>query len=558
MQTPAPLLTVVCNVFDDAERLPRAVASALAGWTTSDIEVVVVDDGSDDETGEVADRLAAADGRVRVIHLDRNDGTPGAARNRGLDAARGEWVAFVDSDDEYLPGALRRLVDRGREQGADVVAGAVARYNERTGQVTPLQATGYTRGAESTGGTDDAEGTGGVLGSLGPDSPLWDDTIAVAKAIRVDLVRRHRLRFPEGILYEDQPFTVALWLGARRVATLDEVVYHWFVNNVEGSESITARRHAIENFHDRLAANREIDALLEAHPDLRAPKLEKFLGHDLALYGKDLDTRDEEYRAAFVTAARGYLLGLPATAREGLPQPLRLLVRELVDGPPDSAVAASLFAYRRRHLERPLARRAGGWWWPYRPASEATADHDLTAFVAALHAGGRRLRTVTATAVRPVGSTLRLAGTVVDGDDSLGHFARVSALVRDRRSKATVGRASTRVRAHGRFEVGLDLPEPDTAPGSVTTWDVKVTFENVLGRRGAPSVAGPLPVEVAASVTPAEPVNGLLPYRTRNGNLSLRTVPAVPVAAPTAQPAAAGTTDAERESGSARPEGTRP
>ncbi len=515
MQTPAPLLTVVCNVFDDAERLPRAVASALAGWTSADVEVVVVDDGSGDDTGRVADRLADDDSRVRVIHLDRNDGTPGAARNVGLDAARGEWVAFVDSDDEYLPGALRRLVDRGREQGVDVVAGAVARFNERTGSVTPLPATGYTRGADAT------------LAPLGPGSPLWDDTIAVAKVIRLDLVRRHRLCFPEGILYEDQPFTVALWLGARRVATLDEVVYHWYVNNVAGSESITARRHAIENFHDRLAANREIDALLEAHPDLRAPKLDKFLLHDLSLYGKDLDARDEGYRTAFLTAARDYLLELPAAAREGLAQPLRLVVREIVDGPHESAVAACLFAYRRRHLERPLARRAGGWWWPYRPAPQASADHDLTSLVAAVHDGGRRLRTVTATVVQPVGSSLRLAGTVVDGDHSLGRLSRVSVLVRDRRSRATLARASARLRTHGRFEVRVEVPEPDTTAGAVT-WDVKATFENVLGRRGASSVAKPLPVEVPASSPPASPVNGLLTYRTRNGNLALRSVPASP------------------------------
>ena len=333
MGTPSPLLlTVISNVHNDAERLPRAVRSALAGWEGPGIEVLVVDDGSTDDTGAVADALAADDDRVRVLHRGENDGAPGAPRNLGLDSARGEWVAFVDSDDEYLPGALRRLVDAAVAAQADVAAGAVARYNERTDRVTRLAATDYVAGA---------------VEPLGPGSPLWHDTIAVAKVMRRSLLDERGIRFPERILYEDQPFTVALWSSARRIATLDEVVYHWYVYNVVGEESITARRHEIENFHDRLTANRTIDAHLADRPDLWAAKLDKFVRHDLALYGKDLDGRDADYRAAFLAAARTYLTEQPAPLRESLAQPYRLVVRELVDGAPDSAVAAALFAYRR-------------------------------------------------------------------------------------------------------------------------------------------------------------------------------------------------------------------
>lgn len=240
----APLLTVICNVHNDAERLPRAVRSALAACEGPDVEVLVVDDGSTDDTGAVADRLAAEDDRVRVVHRGVNDGAPGAPRNLGLDEARGDWVAFVDSDDTYVAGSLRRLVEIAVAHDADVAAGAVARYNERTGRLTPLPATDYTAGP---------------VEPLSPGSPLWQDTIAVAKVMRRSLLDEHSIRFPERILYEDQPFTVALWATARRIATLDEVVYHWYVNNVSGEESITARRHEIANFDDRLAANRAID-----------------------------------------------------------------------------------------------------------------------------------------------------------------------------------------------------------------------------------------------------------------------------------------------------------
>ena len=522
MGTPSPLLlTVISNVHNDAERLPRAVRSALAGWEGPGIEVLVVDDGSTDDTGAVADALAAEDDRVRVLHRGENDGAPGAPRNLGLDSARGEWVAFVDSDDEYLPGALRRLVDAAVAAQADVAAGAVARYNERTDRVTRLAATDYVAGA---------------VEPLGPGSPLWHDTIAVAKVMRRSLLDERGIRFPERILYEDQPFTVALWSSARRIATLDEVVYHWYVYNVVGEESITARRHEIENFHDRLTANRTIDAHLADRPDLWAAKLDKFVRHDLALYGKDLDGRDADYRAAFLAAARTYLTEQPAPLRESLAQPYRLVVRELVDGAPDSAVAAALFAYRRRHLERPLVRRSGGWWWPYRPAQESTADHELTRLVGKEQAKGRPLRTTTCSAVCVEHGALRLSGTVVDGDGSLGSRSRLTLLLVDRHSKSTLASSTTRLRPDASFDVRLALPvdDPDVPPSRA--WDVKVSFEALgplrgLGALGALGALGRLrparrrkaqPVEVppALELPPLDGARRL--YRTRNGNLSLR------------------------------------
>ena len=506
MPSAAPQLTVICNVHNDAGRLPRAVGSALAAWDGPDVEVLVVDDGSTDDTGAVADRLAAQDDRVRVVHRGVNDGAPGAPRNLGLDAARGDWVAFVDSDDTYVPGSLRRLVEAAVARDADVAAGAVARYNERTDRVTPLPATDYTAGP---------------VEPLAPGSPLWQDTIAVAKVMRRRLLDEHAIRFPERILYEDQPFTVALWSTARRIATLDEVVYHWFVNNVAGQESITARRHEIANFHDRLAANRAIDLQLAGRPDLTAAKLDKFVRHDLALYGKDLDARDDDYRAAFLTAVRGYLADQPAGLRGSLAQPYRLVVRELVDGSAESSVAACLFAYRRRHVERPLVHRAERWWWPYRPDDEMSDDHDLTTVVAKEHAKRRAIWTTTCREVAVAPGAMRLVGTVVDGDDGIGARARLVLMLVDRDQGAVLSSTTARIRPEGAFDATLELPSPDPAAPPAKAWDVKVDVGGALRGRLPGRTRRARPVEVPASVAlPA--LDGLEPYRTRNGNLSLR------------------------------------
>ena len=99
-------LSVVIPVFNGADHLESAVGSLLAQDFT-DWEAIVVDDGSTDATAEVARRLAGQDGRVRVVH--QNNGGVSVARNRGLDEARGEWIAWLDADDAYVPGALSRI-----------------------------------------------------------------------------------------------------------------------------------------------------------------------------------------------------------------------------------------------------------------------------------------------------------------------------------------------------------------------------------------------------------------------------------------------------------------
>ena len=110
------MISVVIPAFNAEATIERAVDSVL-GQEGVDLEVIVVDDGSTDGTVEIIEFLARRDSRVSVL---RNTHTgPGAARNMGIDAATGEWLAFLDADDEYAPEAFATILKRvnGRDVG---------------------------------------------------------------------------------------------------------------------------------------------------------------------------------------------------------------------------------------------------------------------------------------------------------------------------------------------------------------------------------------------------------------------------------------------------------
>lgn len=115
-------ISVVIPVYNVEKYIGKMVES-VQKQTLSDLEIILIDDGSPDNSGKICDEYAAKDSRIQVIHK-KNAGV-GAARNDGLDAATGEWIIFCDSDDWLEADALEKLVRIGDESSADVVFGDV-------------------------------------------------------------------------------------------------------------------------------------------------------------------------------------------------------------------------------------------------------------------------------------------------------------------------------------------------------------------------------------------------------------------------------------------------
>ena len=114
----APVVSVVIPAFNAQKYLERCLNS-FAGQTFKDFEVIIVDDGSIDQTGQIADSFAAKDSRFRVIH--QNNQGVAAARQTGLDNASGEFVIHADSDDWVDSDMLEVLSQTARQEQADMV-----------------------------------------------------------------------------------------------------------------------------------------------------------------------------------------------------------------------------------------------------------------------------------------------------------------------------------------------------------------------------------------------------------------------------------------------------
>ena len=121
-QPSAPKVSVVVPVYNVEKHLDRCVAS-IVGQTLEDIEIILVDDGSEDSSGAMCDAWAQRDSRIRVIH--KPNGGLSDARNTGAAAARAEFVGFVDSDDYIVPEMYERLYADVIEDASDIAIGGV-------------------------------------------------------------------------------------------------------------------------------------------------------------------------------------------------------------------------------------------------------------------------------------------------------------------------------------------------------------------------------------------------------------------------------------------------
>lgn len=331
---PPPRLSVIVPVYNVGAYVAECLDSILE-QDFEDLEVVVVDDGSTDHSGEVAQEYAA---RLPKIRLSRtaNHGL-GAARNLAVSKARGYYLTFVDSDDTVPPEAFSRMVETLDKSGSDFAVGTLRRNLAGEHSTPRWQRRLHQRRRV------------GVHIDEFPE--ILSDVFACNKTFRRDFWDRAELNFPVSTRYEDQVTLTKAYLAAKTFDVIKRPVYLWRIR--EDSTSITQRRHEIDDLRDRMRTKRESLDIVRRLGS--AQVLEQFylstLAMDLPRYFEHIHDCDAAYWQVLHEGLRDLYAGAPSWARSALPVEHRLAAWLVTQNRRQDAEAVLDFAARHRpHL----------------------------------------------------------------------------------------------------------------------------------------------------------------------------------------------------------------
>lgn len=211
-----PLISVVVPAYNVAEYLEECMETLL-GQTYRELEILLVDDGSTDDTGRLCDEYAKKDPRVIVIH--KENGGLSDARNAGLKCAKGDYIGFVDPDDTIEKGMFERLLGMCRSHDVTMARARFDTFGEPFGM--PL-----VPATEEETVLDAAVFLSNII--------TYDTKRPSSYSVWTGLYERRiteGILFPKGKNYEDIGFTTKTALKAGRVAYLNGFLYHYRVRS---------------------------------------------------------------------------------------------------------------------------------------------------------------------------------------------------------------------------------------------------------------------------------------------------------------------------------------
>jgi CDP-glycerol glycerophosphotransferase len=344
------LISVVVPIYDVEDYLEECLQS-LARQTVRDFEAVMVDDGSTDASAAIAERFAASDDRFRLLR--QPNGGLSRARNTGIDAAGGEYLAFLDSDDVLPPDAYELLLGAVERTGSDFATGNVQRLHANGCTQAGFVAAAFARTRLRT--------------HVRQFAPLLEDRTAWNKLWRRAFWDARELRFPDGRLHEDIPVVLPAHFQAASVDVVGAPVYRYRVREA-GAPSITQRRHELRALRDRLAAVAHVHGYLRANESARHRRRyeRSVVRHDLRYHLDLLPEAGDEYRTLFMEWAAAFLHGAGSRVCDELPAIDRAKYHLVRRG--RLAELLELLAFQRAAaLRTPPRRRMGRYYGAYPP-----------------------------------------------------------------------------------------------------------------------------------------------------------------------------------------------
>ncbi len=239
-----PLISVIVPVYNVEKYLKKCVES-IQNQTYRNLEIILVDDGSPDNCPKICDELAAMDERIRTVH--RQNGGLSAARNSGLSVAKGEWIAFVDSDDYIDNDTYEKLYQAIEENQADLAVCGARIVNEVGDLLSPCKGNGEVKCYVGQ------EGYEQLIPTL--------NNSACNKLFKKELIGE--LIFPIGAVHgEDFIFLLEYLRNVKKIVIVDEEKY----NYVKRQESITNSGFSKRKLDEIRSKDRIFEIISEYYP----------------------------------------------------------------------------------------------------------------------------------------------------------------------------------------------------------------------------------------------------------------------------------------------------
>lgn len=241
IQEKQELISVIIPVYQVEKYLSRCLDSVI-NQTYKNLEIILVDDGSTDASGDICDEYAKKDDRIKVIH--KENGGLSSARNVGLDIMQGEYVAFVDSDDWIAPDMYEYLYQIMQDTGVDIsvcyykrTSGAEGKANKKKEQIKILE-------------HDEIDNFFYRLNGEPSFYSVWN------RLYRKSVVKF--IRFWDGKINEDVLYTYEAYKSANSLAVSNQIKYYYFMNNKGLTRSgLSAKDFSLLEVWDRIVKDTE-------------------------------------------------------------------------------------------------------------------------------------------------------------------------------------------------------------------------------------------------------------------------------------------------------------
>lgn len=254
------MISVIVPSYNVAPYLERCVNS-LVSQTYRDLEIILVDDGSTDDTGKLCDQIAGSDSRIKVIH--KENGGLSDARNAGIDFARGEYYSFIDGDDFIEPDTYEKMIAEMQNPDVSIVAGGFI--------VTDIQGNTSIRVIPERQQLTKEEAF--------MDLFVGENYISQSSCNKLFRSRLfENIRYKKGIINEDMEVLPRLLDVGQDVILLDKAIYHY----IKKPGSITSSDYSMERYK-AIEVERDIYLMCKA----KYPKLQPYASfYELkSLYG---------------------------------------------------------------------------------------------------------------------------------------------------------------------------------------------------------------------------------------------------------------------------------